>query len=303
MGLHRDMTYFYPLPHKAYRFRHQPIDASPLTARFTVLMGVFSVLLTLGRSRDMLSVSRRIARTVKAYVKVATHNAHMERKLEMLLNPAWRTRVLDDLGGLGALHRWDEAVTRAQLRREGCWIPKRQPAYKDPEPVWWRTPDRIAESERLKAHKRDCARACANPLTVRDPYKMDRDGLFRLAPLPRQRGEDGAKHQPVIYSTQTIGDYSFNAAPIYKPEGLGAAPVWPVEFYAAIGFRLMYERRQYEQMDLSGQPALAIEDKEIEQTSKEVTLSVKPAVTYEDHSDLINFIGEKNYNYIFENPV
>jgi len=229
------MTYFYPLPHKAYRFRHQPIDASPLTARFTALMGIFSLLLTLGRAREMLSVSRRIARTVKAYVKVATHNAHMERKLEMLLNPAWRTRVLDDLRGLDALHRWDEAVTRAQLRREGYLAPRRErrgrcaPPIQE-EPSWWRTPERIAESERLKAHKRDCARACANPLTLRDPYKMDRDGLFRLAPLPRQKepqehSEDGAIRQPVIYSAQTIGDYSFDAAPVFRAEGFGPAPV------------------------------------------------------------------------------
>jgi len=297
------MTYFYPLPHTAYKFRHQPIDDAPLTARFTALMGLFSLFVTLGRSREMLSISRRIARTVKAYVKVATHNAHMERKLEMLLNPAWRTRVLDDLGGLDALYRWDEAVTRAELRRDGCWIPKRQPAYKDPEPVWWRTPERIAESERLKAHKRDCARACANPLTVRDPYKMDRDGLFRLAPLPRVRSKDSSKREPVIYSAQTIGEYNFNAAPVYQPKGLGAAPVWPIEFYTAIGVKLTYERRQYEEMDLSGQPALTIEDKAIEQTSKETSLFVTPPMTEGDHSDLISFIGEKNYDYIFENPI
>ena len=317
------MTYYYPLPRKAYRFRHQPIDITPLTNRYTVLAGFLSLLITVQRPRDILSVSRRIARLVKAYVKVAVHNHHMERKLKMLLNPIWRARVLNDLGGVDALNRWDGAVTRAQLRREGCWIPKRAPRYKDPEPVWHRSPERIAESERLKAHKRDCARACVNPLTMRNPYKMDRDGLFRLAPLPRQRGEDGKQRQPVIYSAQTIGDYSFNAVPVYKPEGLAPAPIWPVEFYAAIGFKLMYERRQYEDMDLAGQPALIIDDKAVEPEEDIIPAPldasfidapsiVAPSIVApstvlckasEDHSDLINFIGHKNYNYIFENPV
>ena len=37
----------------------------------------------------------------------------------MLVSPEWRSRVLEDLGGLKALARWDDAVTSAQMRPEG----------------------------------------------------------------------------------------------------------------------------------------------------------------------------------------
>ena len=290
------MTYVFPLPHKAYTFISRPIDVAPLVERYQLLMMLFSVMLSAGRPKAVLAVSRRIARLVRAYVKVATHNTHLARKVEMLLNPAWRSRVLEDLGGYEALYRWDEAVSRAQMRQQGNFAPQR---HTNPEPVWMREPERIAESERLKAHARDCASACVNPRTLRDAYKVDRDGLFRLAPLPRLRGE-GASRKAVIYTAQTIGDYRFNAVPIYRPDGLGPAPVWPIEFYAAIGIKLTYERGQYEEMDLTYEPALVIEEGD--------TVS-HDVIPYEDSSyegnqeTLIQFIGVKNYNYIFENPV
>ena len=78
------MTYIYPLPHKDYKFRYDPIDASPLTGRFQLLMVYISTLLTVKRYGDVLSVSKRVARLVKAYVKVATHNAHLKRKACLL---------------------------------------------------------------------------------------------------------------------------------------------------------------------------------------------------------------------------
>ena len=295
------MTYVFPLPHKAYTFISRPIDVAPLVERYQLLMMLFHAMLSAGRPKAVLAVSRRIARLVRAYVKVATHNTHLARKVEMLLNPAWRSRVLEDLGGYETLYRWDEAVSRAQMRQQGNFAPQR---HTNPEPVWMREPERIAESERLKAHARDCASACVNPRTLRDAYKVDRDGLFRLAPLPRLRGE-GASRKAVIYTAQTIGDYRFNAVPIYRPDGLGPAPVWPIEFYAAIGIKLTYERGQYEEIDLSLKPALVIEDGVIENGD----VIAPDVIPYEDNSyednqeTLIQFIGVKNYNYIFENPV
>ena len=76
-------------------------------------------MLTAGRPQAVLAISRRVARLVSAYVKVATHNAHLRRKVDMLVSPEWRSRLLEDLGGLKALARWDDAVTSAQMRHEG----------------------------------------------------------------------------------------------------------------------------------------------------------------------------------------
>ena len=297
------MTYFYPLPHKAYKFISNPIDTAPLAERYQLLMVFISAMLTAGRPQAVLAISRRVARLVSAYVKVATHNAHLRRKVDMLVSPEWRSRVLEDLGGLKALARWDDAVTRAQMRREGyLGQGQGQRTPHKEEPIWWRSPERIAESERLKAHARDCARACANPHTLRDPYKMDRDGLFRLAPLPREPRKDARK--VTIYSAQTIGDYPFNAMAVYKPDGLGPAPVWPIEFYAAMGMKFTYERRDYDKMDLSQEPALKIEDMGIEdRVIEDKDVTPNNIMRIDDRRVLIDFIGEKNYNYIFENPV
>ena len=92
--------------------------------------------------------------------------------------------------------------------------------------------------------------------------------------------------------------------PVHKPDGLGPAPVWPIEFYAAIGIKLTYERGQYEEMDLSHKPALVIEDGVIENGVIAPDLIPYEDSSYEDNQEtLIQFIGVKNYNYIFENPV
>ena len=51
--------------------------------------------------------------------RFGAHNAHLRRKVDMLVSPEWRSRVLEDLGGMKALARWDDAVTSAQMRHEG----------------------------------------------------------------------------------------------------------------------------------------------------------------------------------------
>ena len=305
------MTYIYPLPHKDYKFRYDPIDASPLAARFQLLMVYISTLLTVKRYGDVLSVSKRVARLVKAYVKVATHNAHLKRKADMLLSPAWRARVLKDLGGSEALIRWDKSVTRARLRHEGYLAPlKRRHSQ---TPIGFNTPAHIAESERLKAHKRACAKACVPARERRDPFKMDREGLFRLAPLPRLGGGQGAKTRaPKIYTQQTIEHYHYSAIPLYKPKGLGPAPVWPIEFYAAMGMSLILERPNYAAMDLSDAPIMQIDETRRIEREKEhedgtlETVCIDLPMYSEDQispAPLIEFIGQTNYNYIFETPI
>jgi len=214
------MTYFY-LPPTSLKY----IDAKPLEARYLALIALIKTYIDIGRHREMERASYRMARTVKAYIKVLTHNDLLTRKLDMLASPIWRSRVLKDLGGLRKLKLWDKAFLRANGD-----LPKRRvtPTPQDLEPVWHRTPERMAISERLKAHARRCAKACVSERTYRDPFKLDCDGLFRLAPLPRRSSE--TKRQLTIYSELTIGDYEYNAMPVYKPEGLGIATVWPMEF-------------------------------------------------------------------------
>ena len=301
------MTYIFSLPHKDYKFRYDPIGTAPLAARFQLLMVYVSTLLTVKRYGDVLSVSKRVARLIKAYVKVSTHNAHLRRKADMLLNPDWRARVLKDLGGSEALIRWDKSVTRARLRREGYLAPiKRRKAE---GPIGFNTPEHIAESERLKAHKRACAKACASAREFRDPFKMDQDGLFRLAPLPRLgTGQSADTRAPRIYTRQTIEDYHYNAVPLYKPKGLGPAPVWPIEFYAAMGMSLILERPNYAAMDLSDAPILQIDEtRRIEREDGALeTVCIDLPMYSEDQispAPLIEFIGQTNYNYIFETPI
>ena len=94
----------------------------------------------------------------------------------------------------------------------------------------------MAISERLKAHARRCAKVCVSDGTYRYPYKLDCDGMFRLAPLPRVKRQ--GVRRLTIYSELTIGDYEYNAMPVYKPDGLGIATVWPMEFYAAMALEV-----------------------------------------------------------------
>ena len=259
----------------------------------------------------MERASYRMARTVKAYIKVLTHNDLLTRKLDMLASPIWRKRVLKDLGGLRKLKLWDKAFQRVQGD-----LPKRRvaPRPKDPEPVWWRMPERIAESERLKAHARRCAKACVCDRTYRDPYKLDCDGMFRLAPLSRRSSK--TKRQLTIYSKQTIGEYKYNAIPVYKPDGLGIATVWPMEFYAAMA--LEAEDQSAAAKDVNS-PAcilarqntdpgsagivLVRDDNNEEPEDKDEWYDIIDDMIDRDMNVLANFIGINTYRYVFENPI
>ena len=292
------MTYFY-LPPTSLKY----IDARPLEARYMALIALIKTYIDIGRHREMERASYRMARTVKAYIKVLTHNDLLTRKLDMLANPIWRARVLKDLGGLRKLRLWDKAFQRAQGD-----LPKRRVTPKDPEPVWWRTSERIAISEQLKAHARRCAKACVSDGTYRDPYKLDCDGMFRLAPLPRAKRQ--GKRQLTIYSELTIGDYNYNAMPVYKPDGLGIATVWPMEFYAAMALEV--EDKNAASKDVippageivrsETQPhEIIVEAEEREDTDE--WYDIIDDMIDKDMNVLANFIGIKTYRYVFENPV
>jgi len=201
------------------------IDIAPLEVHYMAVIAGLQALVLAGCSgRRVLSASRQIHAVIRALIKANIHNHHAQQKIAMLLNPKWRTRVLRELGGSRKLGLWmrrvmrlDEHQTKRRVRPEV-------------EPVWWRSPERIAQSEALKAHARLCARACVHHGTFRDPYKMDREGQFRLAPLPRTSAQP---RQAVIYSELTISDYNYSAVPVYKPE-FGTICVTAFEFIAAV---------------------------------------------------------------------
>jgi len=144
----------------------------------------------------------------------------------MLSHKQWREKVLKDLGGLRKLKMWEAAKARIEVRAAA---PRKKAKRKGP--AWLYTTERIAESERLKAHKREILRANQNPRIVRDRCKVDVEGDFRLAPLPR--GERAAR-QVRVYTENTIIEYDWNSMPFQEEKGFGPACVWPEEFYAAM---------------------------------------------------------------------
>ena len=205
------------------------IDTAPLAARYEVLCASMMMFIAAGQMARVLRLSHKAVRLVRAFTYLDTHNILLRRKLDMLCNATWRERVLRELGGLRKLKLWEAAQKRIEARQDSLSQPL--PISKQ-IPAWLLTPERIAESERLKAHARLCGRATAHPRVVRDRVKMDFDGMFRLAPLPRL---ERAKRQLIIYTQNTIVDYDWNNVPFAIETGLGPAMVWPAEFYAAIG--------------------------------------------------------------------
>ena len=202
------------------------IDTAPLALRYQVMIASLLAFMAAGRHRDVLSYSFKILRLVRVFTRFEAQNILTKRKLEMLCNSAWRDRVLRELGGMRKLSLWEAARARIE-EREG-----RTPKPITPEePSWLYTPERIAESERLKARTRACAKACAPERVVRDRVKMDFEGEFRLAPLPR--GER-APRRPIVYTANSISDYDWNPIPFAPQSGFGPATVWPVEFRAAM---------------------------------------------------------------------
>ena len=209
------------------------IDTAPLAARYELLCASIMMFIEAGQIARVLRLTHKVRRLVRAFTQLDRHNILLQRKLNMLSNAAWRERVLQELGGLRKLKLWEAAKKRIEARIEARReTPRKAAPVSEQTPAWLLTPERMAESERLKAHTRLCGRATAHPLILRDRVKMDFDGMFRLAPLPR--GER-AKRRVKVYTQNTIVDYDWNNIPFAKETGLGPAMVWPAEFYAAMG--------------------------------------------------------------------
>jgi len=81
----------------------------------------------------------------------------------------------------------------------------------------------IYHRERMKL----CAKAAAHPNIVRDPCRLDAEGLFRLVPIARQ-GKQATKNPQII-----THEYSYDPRPIYQIKGFSSPiTIWPDEFQA-----------------------------------------------------------------------
>jgi len=199
------------------------IDTASMVAAYERLCAMVPLILAHPTARGLLENARKAGHLVREFTQAEFSNYQRGLKLDMLSHGPWRERVLKELGGEAKLTAWDAAQERYASRKETS-LPEVVPS------AWRKTPERLAEEERLKAHARKCARATAHPRIFRDPFRVDFEGQFRLAPLPRL---STPRRDPAAVPF-AIEDYNYDGTPIAKMSGFDApVTVWPVEFRAA----------------------------------------------------------------------
>ena len=212
---------------------HSPVDSAPLAASISRLCLSVIALLDSRLHKAAFEAVRRTQQAVSRFCQAERANHQRAVKLEMLSHKYWRRLVLKELGGARALARWRKGLKRCEARREEWRQAMERAPRPDPIPSAWRkSPERMAEELRQKAHAQSCAKTAAHPRIMRDPCKMDFDGEFRLPPLPRlcgPRRADAAWTTPF-----DIMDYHYNPMPMSALKGYDAPIiVWPAEFEAA----------------------------------------------------------------------
>ena len=129
---------------------------------------------------------------------------------------------------------------------------------------------------------------------------MDREGQFRLAPLPRLLS--GQPRKAVIYTQLTISDYNYNAVPVYRPH-LGPASVTPFEFIAAErmdkedeeSFDIISDARSVDLESPLKSPLESAKEEDGEDDDDEETVE-------EDFLPLPEFLGTAQYERLFKPP-
>jgi len=178
-------------------------------------------------ARGFLAHLRKVSKLVREFTQAEWNNHQLNLKLNMLRSTTWRERVLKQLGGEAALARWDRRMARYKIAAETPLTPARVSG-------WRKTPERIAEELRWKAHAQKCAKATAHPRIFRDPFRVDQEGQFRLAPLPRVKGLRRSPEDVLATTPFYMERYDYNGMPVAKMTGYDApACVWPAEFRAA----------------------------------------------------------------------
>ena len=227
------------------------LDLAPFEAAYEGLCALMMLLLDRGAHRQFFAASRQINKTVTAYIKASEFNGRVERKLDMLACAAWRSRVLAELGGRGAIERWERIMRRrlklkADLKKQvQKWLkPHASPAQRaaraanlaKARAALFRK--QVQQGGMLGQGGRGRSFDMANPGVLVDRVKVDQSGQFRLAPLERivplehiadasrapQKSSEGfpaslsqdSKKRPKVYYSQ-----------------LNPIAVWPAEFRAA----------------------------------------------------------------------
>jgi len=175
-----------------------------MVARMLIIL---DVALTTMDFRPLTKWAREYKREIRRLIREATQANRYKLKLAMLTNRAWRFRVMRELGGLPAFMNWHKRQkTGVKLKRQIIPLTKEELAR--------------------RAHVQKCAKAAANPLIIIDPFKVDFEGEFRLAPLSRFAREG----EPVQHN-RPQAEYKYDATRKADLRGLNSPiSVWPEEF-------------------------------------------------------------------------
>jgi hypothetical protein len=131
-------------------------------------------------SRIALKTSRVMLKITRLIITIEQANMRVKLKADMLASSGWRARVLRDLGGEDRLARWEKSLKRSKERRNIA--PK--------TPTWF---EQKRREERAAERRRYANFAPAHPLIFKDKIRVDFEGQFRLAPLPRFSGQCGRR--------------------------------------------------------------------------------------------------------------
>ena len=225
------------------------IDLAPLEAALRGLCALLRVVVAQGcQSGRMAKVSGHIHQAVKMLIAAGVHNSRAERKLAMLAAPAWRARVLRDLGGEAALARWERIMDKRRAALEalfgggGDYAPT-------PRPSEAQLMARAANLQKAKLalfrarFQKTCREPfkyrrfdMANPQVFVDRVKVDQEGEFRLAPLKRiqkhvPKRQSG--HAPDTQERDTKEPHRKEPRPKINYTPLNPIALYPAEFRAA----------------------------------------------------------------------
>lgn len=180
----------------------------------------------LSQGSKFLSLALNVRAEVKRTVMGAGQALRYELKLHMLRLPAWRYRVIKDLGGVEKLIRlWKRLADQGAASR-----------------VTFKHQRQTLSDEEIKrrAHIKRCAKACAHPNIYRDPFRVDQEGQFRLPPMPRRLSNT---------TSDKVRDYVYDARPVNNFMGLNTPiMVWPDEFMVFMDWEGRCEEQNKEEI-------------------------------------------------------
>ena len=172
-----------------------------MRAAYARLTALTLLMLEQRMSRGFLLHLRKVSKCVREFTQAEWSNHQLRLKLDMLRSKTWRSRVLKDLGGEAALARWDRRMARSSK-------PKTEPSTAE-APIWRKTPERITEEMRQKAHAIKCAKATAHPIlrAILSGWILRGNFAFRLCQEARAR--DGqrkrcSRRPQIIWSDMNI---------------------------------------------------------------------------------------------------